>query len=315
MIRSQHDAIEEVVGRGPTLLQHDQTIVWNETRLTAEYGFTEGFALTVMVPFRVVSSNTRYLVGGEQVRLTHENIHHRDETLTGFGDPWLLARLSWASEKWSADVRFGVTLPLGRTEEDPFELGDRGLPHEHIQFGTGTVSPVLGLEIYRVYEKWRIGGWAIANPQLYANDHGYRPGDRLSAGLLAATGFGLDRWQFQVGAEMLGELPERWHGRARSDEGNSGRLDVLLSTGASVKIKDTVYLTAQVRVPVFTATGGGQLSYPLFGTVGVRGYFDLIPHTHEPTPGKESPWVARDTRSSPAPSSPISGSLKGRLLR
>ena len=31
-----------------------------------------------------------------------------------------------------------MTLPLGRTVEDPFALGDMGLPHEHSQFGTGT---------------------------------------------------------------------------------------------------------------------------------------------------------------------------------
>jgi hypothetical protein len=31
-----------------------------------------------------------------------------------------------------------MSLPIGKTEENPFELGDRGLSHQHIQFGSGT---------------------------------------------------------------------------------------------------------------------------------------------------------------------------------
>jgi len=281
VIQSQHDAIEEVVGRGPTFLQHDQTLVINETRLTAEYGLTEGMSLSLMLPFRVVSTSVRYVADREALTLVHENIHHRDQTLTGFGDPWLLARLSWARPTWTFDLRFGVSLPLGRTEDDPFALGDLGLPHEHVQLGTGTVNPIVGAEAARVFERWRLGGWLVAVPILYANDHGYRAGDRLAAGLLASTGFGLERWQFQVGAEMSGELPERWHGLIHAEEGNAGRLDVLLSTGATVKVSDSVWLLAAVRVPVYTYAGGGQLSYPLLGTLGVRGSFELIPHTHQ----------------------------------
>lgn len=37
----------------------------------------------------------------------------------------------------------GVSLPFGQTERDPFKAGDEGREHLHIQFGTGTVDPLL----------------------------------------------------------------------------------------------------------------------------------------------------------------------------
>ena len=41
-------------------------------------------------------------------------------------------------------------LPLGSTEEDPFARGRAGLPHQHIQFGTGTFYPVLRSTLARL---------------------------------------------------------------------------------------------------------------------------------------------------------------------
>ena len=39
----------------------------------------------------------------------------------------------------------GLALPSGRTESDPWILGDSGKKHLHIQFGNGTVDPLLNL--------------------------------------------------------------------------------------------------------------------------------------------------------------------------
>ena len=42
-------------------------------------------------------------------------------------------------------TRFGTTIPIGRTEENPWKLGDAGIEHLHIQFGTGTFNPIANL--------------------------------------------------------------------------------------------------------------------------------------------------------------------------
>src|SRR5262245_28820205 len=170
VVRAQHDATEGVVGRGPSPVIHDQMLVLNETRLSGEYGVVDGFAIALMIPLRVVGAFITYRdqATSDPVDLAAPNIHHRNETLTGFGDFWLNGRLSLRRAGLALEVRFGVTLPVGQVQPDPFALGDAGLQHEHIQLGNGTVNPLVGVEAYRVFDKWSIGGWALAMPVLYA---------------------------------------------------------------------------------------------------------------------------------------------------
>jgi hypothetical protein len=68
----------------------------------------------------------------------------------------------------------GVTLPFGRTEPDPIELGRRGLKHEHIQFGSGTFDPTLSVQWSRPLGKLRFGASADARVPLYENSHGFK---------------------------------------------------------------------------------------------------------------------------------------------
>ncbi|HEY6065324.1 MAG TPA: hypothetical protein VIY96_04160, partial [Thermoanaerobaculia bacterium] len=99
------------------------------------------------------------------------DIHHRTETLRGIGDGEVA--LSFAlGRDWTAGA--GVTLPFGRTEPNPIELGRRGLKHEHIQFGSGTFDPTLSLQWSRPLGKIRIGASADARIPLYENSHGFK---------------------------------------------------------------------------------------------------------------------------------------------
>jgi hypothetical protein len=76
-------------------------------------------------------------------------------------------------------------LPLGRTEEDPFRLGDMGLPHQHIQFGNGTFDPLLALDVSRSFGRLQAAAYGQAQLTLYANTKGFQAGSRLFAGLSA----------------------------------------------------------------------------------------------------------------------------------
>ncbi len=80
------------------------------------------------------------------------NNHHRTETYTGLRDTDVLLGYNaqgLLKENDFLTARIGTTVPLGKTEEDPWQLGKQGLEHLHIQFGTGTFNPIAAL-YYRV---------------------------------------------------------------------------------------------------------------------------------------------------------------------
>lgn len=77
--------------------------------------------------------------------LANQNIHHRDETYRGFSDFSLQLshiRRGIVRDSDRFTVSFGTSVPIGKTEHDPFKRGDAGLKHLHIQFGTGTFNPL-----------------------------------------------------------------------------------------------------------------------------------------------------------------------------
>ena len=85
----------------------------------------------------------------EQAILRNRDIHHRDETYTGFSDVELFLGYKMLGILKTDDIlfaRFGSTIPIGKTEENPWKLGDAGLKHLHIQFGTGTFNPIANLQ-------------------------------------------------------------------------------------------------------------------------------------------------------------------------
>ncbi len=268
-----------MVGNGVTPVVHDQGITMTELRLGAQLALSERWGVSLSLPLKVFATSIRYVdLFGDEVQLTAENIHHRNQTLTGLGDPWLLGtwRTGTGSEAsaWSFGARAGVSLPLGKTEADPFVLGDLGRAHEHFQFGTGTVDPVVGVDAVRRVGAFQLGGWALTKQTLYANGKGYQAGDRYAAGLFAQSALGLGAaWSFRLGTEAQAETPERWSGAVPKDDGNQGRVDVLVAGGARWS-RGAFSLEAIVRVPVVTHVVGGQIDIPVLFELGASWSFD-----------------------------------------
>ena len=80
--------------------------------------------------------------------LGNQEIHHRNEVYRGFADAHLLVSRKLANllrDDDSLMVSLGTSIPVGATEADPFKLGNAGLKHLHIQFGTGTFDPLAAL--------------------------------------------------------------------------------------------------------------------------------------------------------------------------
>lgn len=283
-VATSHDAIEDVVGQGRTALVHDQRIGLADTRLTAELGVVHDLAVGLMLPLRAVRTTIDYVADGKTVALVTPDVHHRNETLVGLGDPWLWARYGRGFGRFTLGARLGASLPLGRTEEDPFALGDMGLRHQHLQFGTGTVNPLAGIEVGRAFGAFSAHAWLVTQQILYANHHGYQAGDRYAASLLARSPLGTDRLDVQAGVEVMAETAERWHGVVHGDEGNQGRVDLLASVGASWRFGETWSVSLSAKIPAYVYVKNAQLSYPLVGMLGLATVFDFgdgHSHSHE----------------------------------
>ena len=252
------------LGEVPPYL-HDQDVTVGELRALLELGLTPNLGVEAQLPVRVVRSAITYRrLDGTPFTPANADLHHRNETLAGPGDGWLSGRAAWSAGALGFSGRLGITLPLGRTEENPFALGSAGISHQHVQFGTGTFNVLAGADAAWSPGPWSVRGYGQAQWVPTANARGYQAGNRLGAGLLA-------EWttrplQVSAGVDVVSEAPERWDGVVQQD-GNVGRTDLLVGAGAAVLLDNGRWgLTA--RVPVYqwyarSRDPGERLTYPL----------------------------------------------------
>ena len=132
---------------------HDVSLDIFRVVFQVDYTFEEPWAIRTRLPIEQRSrfaeiNNVDSIATAEELEAMERNlqIHHPTEILSGFGDMELL--LSWhahdfGTEGGSLAIATGSTLPTGRTEENPYALGEVGERHEHIQFGTGTFDPLI----------------------------------------------------------------------------------------------------------------------------------------------------------------------------
>jgi hypothetical protein len=228
---------------------HDQDIYPGELRAVVELGLSRSWGLEVQVPLRVTKTSIRYsdLDGGPYKPLDPD-AHHRDETLAGLGDPWLLGRWGTLLEGASITARAGVTVPVGHTEEDPFALGAQGRRHQHIQFGNGTVDPLLMLDLSRTFGKVDLSVYGQAQLTVYENRKGFRAGNRFFAGAQAGV-LAVEKLTVALGTDVLWERPERWGGEIQQD-GNLGRTELLGGVSLTRPFGATI-ASLMARVPVY----------------------------------------------------------------
>jgi hypothetical protein len=142
------------------------------TDLSVGYGLSPSLLLSARLPYEIKAQHVGYrTLDGQPYDPPYGDIHHRTETLRGVGDGELGIAFPLGRD-WIAGA--GVTLPFGRTEPDPIELGRRGIEHEHIQFGSGTFDPRLSLQWSRSLGRLRLGASVDARIPLYENEHGFK---------------------------------------------------------------------------------------------------------------------------------------------
>jgi hypothetical protein len=257
---------------------HDLKLFFGELRLHAEVGLTNWLSLDLLWALRIVHVDFRLEDAATRRPIPPPygpDIHHRTETLVGPSDPWLSLRAARRLGDWWMLFRAGLTLPVGSTVPNPFALGRAGLPHEHIQLGTGTVDPLVGVELRRGVGRFSVAGWMLAKASLYQNAHHYQAGSQLLVGANVTSDLWLRRLSFMLGAILYNEQPEHWDGVTET-EGNLGRTDVLVETSITWRFRDKWSATVAARVPVFSETVGAQLNTPAIGELSISRSFDLI---------------------------------------
>ena len=214
--------------------------------LLVNYGLAANLLLSARLPYEIKDQHISYrTLDGDPYVPPYGDIHHRTETLRGFGDGEIAVAFPIGAD-WVAGA--GVTLPFGRTEPDPIDLGRRGLKHEHIQFGTGTFDPRLSLQWSRPLGRIRLAASVDARIPLYENDQGFRApvSVRWAVGPTVALG------TTGIGAQYAGQYQSigKWNGE--QDEGtgfhNGGvflRASFLL--GAGWRLAPGVYREAYSR--------------------------------------------------------------------
>jgi len=258
------------------LYLHDQDIYPTELRAVFELGLSESWGLEAQLPVRVVATRIQFATpsGAPYVPLDPD-VHHRNETLAGIADPWLLGRYGTMVGGALVTLRAGLTLPIGRTEENPFALGDMGIRHQHIQFGTGTFDPVAAADMSKGFGKLQLAAYAQGQISLYQNRYGFRAPVRGYTGVQLGTRL-VGKLNAAIGPDLLYEGPERWDGVIRQD-GNLGRTEVLIGTAVSQNFGENM-ITLLVRVPVYRhiVQGSevlGRLSSPVIASLIVSRSF------------------------------------------
>jgi hypothetical protein len=177
------------------------------------FGLTDKALLSARLPYDVKDLEIGYrTLDGSPYDPPYGDIHHRTQVLRGVSDGEVTVSFA-LGPGWIAGA--GVTIPFGRTEPDPIELGRRGLKHQHVQFGTGTVDPRLSLQYSRPLGRIQIAASADARIPLYENRHGFKP----PATVRWSVGPSLPIGTTGVAAQLAGQYQSigKWSGEV--DEG------------------------------------------------------------------------------------------------
>ena len=185
--------------------------------------------------------------------LANQNIHHRDETYRGFSDFSLLLshrRRDILRDSDHLVASLGSSIPIGKTEEDPFALGDAGLEHLHIQFGTGTFNPLAELHYGTpLFGDLSLNASIRGQFPFYENKKTYRGSVELTS--TAEVKYRLLDWlAFHATYLRFYQSYAYWDGEQDINSGlilNSGLVGTTLNTGYGVPVRFSVMFPLHQR--------------------------------------------------------------------
>jgi hypothetical protein len=206
--------------------RHEVELELFHTNLYVGYGAGPNLLVSARLPWDRKHQTVVYqTLDGAPYVPPYGDIHHRTETLMGFGDAEILVSTNPVGY---LVVGAGISIPIGRTEPNPIELGRQGITHEHIQFGSGTVDPRLFVQWSRIFGKMRLTAAADGRFPLYENSSGFK----APVSIRWVLGPSLVSTTVGVALEVAGQYQSigRWDGE--QDEGTGFTNGGLLLRGS-----------------------------------------------------------------------------------
>ena len=244
---------EQVVQKVP---EHRHRVNLNiyRTDIGIKYYFTPRWILDVNLPYetKIQEASVEKIapVTEEQWQAIKLNgyIHHRNETYTGLADADVFVGHYMQGIFEENDFlmwRIGSTIPFGRTEENPWPLGDQGLEHQHIQFGTGTFNPVGDLYYsFPLYKGLATYTSLRVKFPFYENDKTYRGSRELT--YTVGLNYRLNEWlAFQAGYLGFYQTYAYWEGEIDKNTGltfGMASLSSTISTPLNIPLSITLML-------------------------------------------------------------------------
>jgi hypothetical protein len=196
------------------------------------------------------------------------------ETFSGLGDTSVLGwyRLN-PVRRWTPMLNVGVSLPTGKTERPRFrpELADGNLvPMSRLQRGSGTVDPIIAMNLNWGNDPWTRFVSIAARTPLYENEDGLRTGATMevSAGTARYTPirkiamFGRVSWLHRQ-QDVFRDTPVLVGG------GNW----IYFTPGVGVLVGKGVNVQAEVKLPLYRSLANKQLDSRAIFQLGVSRAF------------------------------------------
>jgi hypothetical protein len=239
--------------------QHDVSLDYGRIEVALQYALTERWDVSARVPWeqKRQSAGMTFIdattVDDRAAMQRNIDLHHRSVTLRGLSDLMLLGRRRWSDLWREGDVvtlSGGTTFPTGRTVENPYALGNQGIQHLHIQFGTGTFDALIEAS-YAAAVAGRLssGAYLASRLSFYENSRTFRAPPEATFGAYVAQQTS-DRLRLRFETAAYGQGYGYWDGLR--DE-NTGLF--ALSTTAGVTFRwNELSVNAEVRYPIAQRT-------------------------------------------------------------
>ncbi len=234
---------------------HEVSLDYLRLELELGYAFAENWGFLFRIPFDL-KNQTAEIAFAEPVSpqereaiLKNQGIHHRTETYRSVSDLMLLATHNQQGIFHEDDflkVSAGTTLPAGKTVENPYKLGEEGLKHLHIQFGTGTFDPLLEVD-YRIplARQLSLGAYAVGRLPLYENRETYQGPVEITSGLILSYRLS-SRFLFHLTGTRYYQNFAHWDDK---QDINSGLIATSGMCGVAVKTSEDTMLGLDVLYP------------------------------------------------------------------
>ncbi|MEO6437132.1 MAG: hypothetical protein ABIP55_15425 [Tepidisphaeraceae bacterium] len=196
------------------------------------------------------------------------------ETFSGLGD---LSALGWYRlrpvRRWTPLLNFGVSLPTGKTEEPRFrpELENGSLvPTSRLQRGSGTVDPILGMNLNWGQDPWTRFMSVAARTPLYENADGLRTGASMEISGGAARYTRVRKIGVFGRLSWLHRQQDVFRGTPVLVGGGNW---LYFTPGVGVLVGKGVNVQAEMKVPLYRSLSNKQLDSRAIFQLGVSRAF------------------------------------------